>query len=268
MTQDHELLQLAALFDFLEDVIVWVKDCQGVYRWVNRAFLLDYEASHPQPGALSTPLQIIGKTDYDLSPAHLADQFRLDDEHVLAGNPIVNRIELVGQPDGVARWNITNKIPLFDRQRAVVGTAGLTRRLKTSDEEGVLEPMFGRVLLHLRDHYATPLTNRELAKLAYMSLRAFERKFLNCFHLTPQQYLRKLRLRVASRALVFGDQPLVKVAMSCGFSDQSHFTREFHRHFGRTPREYREFYTRLPLSEQTLALPSKNAPSRRGRLPQ
>jgi AraC-like DNA-binding protein len=35
---------------------------------------------------------------------------------------------------------------------------------------------------------------------------------------------------------------LSDVALSCGFADQSHFTREFRRQFGRTPREYREHY--------------------------
>ena len=75
-----------------------------------------------------------------------------------------------------------------------------------------------------------------------MSVRAFERKFRAIFHLTPQKYLRKLQMRMASRALVYTEQPLADVALRCGFSDQSHFTREFRRHFGRTPREYRHHY--------------------------
>jgi len=49
-------------------------------------------------------------------------------------------------------------------------------------------------------------------------------------------------MRMASRALVSTSEPLADVVLSCGFSDQSHFTREFRRHFGRTPREYRDHY--------------------------
>ena len=75
-----------------------------------------------------------------------------------------------------------------------------------------------------------------------MSVRAFERKFRGSFHVTPQKYLRKLQMRMASRALVYTNQALADVAVGCGFADQSHFTREFRRHFGRTPREYREHY--------------------------
>jgi hypothetical protein len=44
----------------------------------------------------------------------------------------------------------------------------------------------------MRDHYRSPITNRQLARLAHMSVRAFEREFQGSFHLTPQKYLRKL----------------------------------------------------------------------------
>jgi AraC-like DNA-binding protein len=60
--------------------------------------------------------------------------------------------------------------------------------------------------------------------------------------MTPQKYLRKLQMRMAARALVYTRKPLADVAMSCGFADQSHFSREFRAHFGRTPREYREMF--------------------------
>jgi AraC-like DNA-binding protein len=156
----------------------------------------------------------------------------------------VDRIEMVGQPDGLTVWNLTNKIPLVDADGSVVGTAGLTRNLGSTREGLAQGSGFGQVLTYMRDHYTTTVTNRQLAKLAHMSVRAFERKFQACFHLTPQKYLRKLRMRIASRALVYTRDSMAAVAIGCGFSDQSHFTREFRRHFGRSPREYREYYAR------------------------
>ncbi|WP_422925709.1 helix-turn-helix domain-containing protein [Singulisphaera sp. PoT] len=246
MTEHQQLLQLAALFDCLEDVLVWVKDRRGCYCWVNRAFLINFalDDRRDQAQALADSAEIVGKTDYDLSPAFLADQFRLDDEQVHEGKRIVNRIELVGQPDGHAVWNVTNKIPLYGPDGEIIGTAGITRRLNTPRQDIVPGTEFGPVLAYMRDHYHTPISNEKLAKLAHMSVRAFERKFHNNFHLTPQKYLRKLQMRMASRALVYTNEPLADVALSCGFSDQSHFTREFRRHFGRTPRDYRDHYVR------------------------
>ena len=168
--------------------------------------------------------------------------FRLDDEQVLAGKRIVNRIEMVGQPDGQTIWNVTNKIPLLDASGSIIGTAGITRRLSKSGHEMPAGSDFGMVLTYMRDHFHSPISNQQLARLAHTSVRAFERRFRGSFHLTPQKYLRKLRLRMASRALAYTSQALVEVAVSCGFADQSHFTREFRRQFGRTPRDYREHY--------------------------
>ena len=242
MKLQQQTLQLAALFDCLEDVQVWVKDREGRYRWVNQAFMINFDLDENRGRSSTGSREIIGKSDYDLSPSFLADLFRMDDEYVLTGRPIVNRVEQVGQPDGLTVWNVTDKIPLVDDVGSVVGTAGITRRLDASGHATVPGSEFGPVLAYIRDHYHGPIANRQLAKIAHMSVRAFERKFHHSFHLTPQKYLRKLRLRMASRSLVYTSKSLSDVACGCGFSDQSHFTRVFHEHFGRTPREYREHY--------------------------
>jgi AraC-like DNA-binding protein len=243
MNQLQRLLQFAALFDCVKDALVWVKDREGRYCWVNRAFLINYAVDRPGHETRSGPEDVFGKTDYDLSPTFLADQYRLDDEQVLTGKRIVNRIELVGQTEGSTVWNITNKIPLSDTDGAIIGTAGITQRLDVPTQEMMPATEFGPVLAYLRDHYHEPITNQQLARLAHLSVRAFERKFRSSFHLTPQKYLRKLRMRMASRALVYTNQPLANVALDCGFVDQSHFSREFRRHFGRTPRDYRAHYS-------------------------
>src|SRR6266571_2448721 len=169
MRLPHQWLQLAVLFDCLEDILAWAKDRDGRYGWVNRAFLINYSLDGRRDGAAPEMRDVLGKTDYDFSPAFLADQFRLDDEYVLAGNRIVDRIELVGQPDGLAVWNVTNKVPLIDDQGAVIGTAGITRRLATPGQAITPGHEFGRVLAYLRDHYNTPITNRQLGRLAHMS---------------------------------------------------------------------------------------------------
>lgn len=235
-------LHFAELFDFLEGVLAWVKDRQGRYLWVNRAFLIKYALDHPGADGLVRPEELLGKSDYDFSPAFLADQFRLDDDQVLSGHRIINRIERVGEFEGMTAWNITNKIPVLDGKGAIIGTAGITRTLSPDSLPDGTVTGFEPALACMRDHYPCAITNQQLASVSKMSLRAFERQFLANFHLTPQKYLRKLRLRIASRALIYTNEVLSEVALQCGFADQSHFTREFRRQFGRTPREYREHY--------------------------
>lgn len=235
----------AELLDFLPDVLAWVKDRQGRYLWVNRAFVIQYSLDH-LPGTEPVSVEhILGKTDYDLSPPFLADQFRHDDEQVLAGHRIVNRLERLEESGGGAAWNLTDKIPVVDAKGAIVGTAGITRAAGPASSLEATSPGFGPALAHMRAHFQHEITNQHLASISNMSLRAFERRFRAAFHLTPQRFLRKLRLRIASRALIHGDGSLSEIALSSGFADQSHFSREFRRQFGRTPREYREHYRSL-----------------------
>lgn len=94
----HSVPQIEELFDHLDDVVAWTKDVAGRYTWVNRAFRLNYDLDHRHDH--NAGAEPVGKTDYDFSPTFLADQYRLDDEQVLAGHRLVNRIELVEQPDG------------------------------------------------------------------------------------------------------------------------------------------------------------------------
>lgn len=55
MRELQTLLQLAALFDCLDDVLVWVKDREGCYRWINRAFLISYAINRRQGAPWPNP---------------------------------------------------------------------------------------------------------------------------------------------------------------------------------------------------------------------
>jgi AraC-like DNA-binding protein len=240
---------LTRLFDCLEGVQVWIKDRRSRYVWVNRAFLLNYAVNEKASDANLS--QVRGKTDYDLCPRHLADQYHADDANVLSGRSILNRIELVGETGGLAFWNVTNKIPLQAPKGGVIGTAGMTWRLTAPESEILPGGAFGSLLDYFRDHYRESITNAQLARLSGLSVRAFERKFQAAFQVSPQRFLRRVRLRMAARALVFTRQSMVDVALNCGFADQSHFTREFHRCLGCTPREYRHRYARVRAGSMT-----------------
>ena len=149
-----------------------------------------------------------------------------------------DRIELVGGAGEIPRWYVTNKNPVYGRRGKVIGTAGTTRRM--AGKRGGAE--FDGILETIRSRCQRPMTNQELANAVGLSVRTFERRFLASFHVTPQQYIRKLRIRIACRQLVYTGASLADIALESGFADQSHFSHEFRRHMGRTPREYRDHY--------------------------
>jgi AraC family transcriptional regulator len=67
--------------------------------------------------------------------------------------------------------------------------------------------------------------------------------FLQMFHTatgyTPHQYLIRLRLEKAKRLIDSGATSFTDIALACGFSGHSHFTRAFRQIVGVTPSEYR-----------------------------
>ena len=64
-------------------------------------------------------------------------------------------------------------------------------------------------------------------------------EFRRCYRVTAGEYLRRLRVERAARALAGTDLPLSAVAAAAGFYDQSHMTNALKRATGRTPAEYR-----------------------------
>ena len=225
---------LFGLLHFLEGVQCWVKDRNGIYLWVNRSFLLNYSLD-------ATPERVIGKSDYDLSPKHLAEQFRLDDAQVLEGNAIFDRLELVGRFDHVSLWCVTTKLPVKGTDGTIKGTVGLTRQAAATESNAPAHPDQGlsRALAFIREHHAAPISNQSLAAVAHRSVRALERLFVRELRLTPQQYLRRIRIRLSCHDLIYSQWSLSEVALRHGFCDQSHFTREFRQETQMTPKAYR-----------------------------
>jgi len=57
--------------------------------------------------------------------------------------------------------------------------------------------------------------------------------------LTPHRWLVQRRLERAQDLLLWSTLSLAQIALDCGFSEQSHFTRTFTRLVGTSPGEWR-----------------------------
>lgn len=230
--------EVIELFDYLEDLPLWMKDVAGTYQWVSVSFLLNF--------GLKNREEVIGHNDYDLCGEALATQYRIDDERVLRGERILSRVELVGRFDHTARWCVTSKIPLHDAEGNVVGNAGVTRPLAREGQGGgtPTDSPLSEAIRYVSQRYAEHITNHDLAEACGLSVRAFERQFRVTYHSSPHDYIRQMRVRMSCGALVFSKKSLAEVASEFGFSDQSHFAKEFRRIIGETPRDYRARYQR------------------------
>lgn len=225
---------LCELLDSFADTQAWMKDMRGRYVWVNQAFLINY--------GLKSQKEVVGKSDYELSPAHLAAYFEEGDQAVLAGRPVKGRLELVGRYDHSAHWCRTTKLPMAAARGRPCGTVGFTHKLAASELEERMDISLGSVVATMVRKLDRKISNAELAKGAGTSARGLERAFLRDYGLSPQQYLRRLRMQTACQLLVDTRSSLAQISGKCGFADQSHFTREFRRLTGLTPRAYRITY--------------------------
>lgn len=63
--------------------------------------------------------------------------------------------------------------------------------------------------------------------------------FREKYRCTIGEYLRRLRVEYACRAISESKESLVDIALAAGFSHQSHFNRIFKQHTGLTPGQYR-----------------------------
>ena len=83
-------------------------------------------------------------------------------------------------------------------------------------------------------HFAEPLTLKQMAAPAALSVSRFATAFRERFGSSPYRYLCGLRIERAQSLLLAG-VPSVAVATEVGFFDQSHFGRHFKRLCGMTP---------------------------------
>jgi len=121
----HEQLLLRTLIDNLPDCI-YAKDTAGRKTMANPADLKNLRCQ--------TEAEAIGKSDFDLFPKEIAEQFWADDRKVIQGQPVINREEHFFDEAGRKRWLLTSKLPLRDQDGKIVGLMGIGRDITARKE--------------------------------------------------------------------------------------------------------------------------------------
>ncbi len=93
---------------------------------------------------------------------------------------------------------------------------------------------------YLDAHFAEPITLEMLTERMSLSQQHFSRLFKHYFHLTPMEYLKRLRLEHARFLLSNHNLSIADIARRVGYESQSYFTVLFSAYFGTTPRGMRK----------------------------
>jgi PAS domain S-box-containing protein len=223
---------LEALFDRVPDIVFFIKDGDARYAAVNQTLV--------ERVGLDSKSELLGRTVLDLFPPPMGKSYYDQDLLVLGeGTPVTDLLELHLYVQGEAGWCITNKTPLRSRDGTIAGLVGLSKDLHVPAREATGYAELAASVQHIQRHYAESLRVEDLARMSSMSAYQFEHRMKRIFQLTAGQFITKTRIEAACALLRSTGLPIARVAIDCGFHDQSAFARQFKATTGLTPSEYR-----------------------------
>ncbi|MCG8321309.1 MAG: AraC family transcriptional regulator [Cytophagales bacterium] len=93
----------------------------------------------------------------------------------------------------------------------------------------------------LNDRWNEQITLDELSMIADVHPVTISKHFRKYFSCTLGNYMRKLKIANGITLIKDTNVTLTDIALKCGFSDQSHFTRNFKQFTGVLPKDFRKF---------------------------
>jgi AraC family transcriptional regulator, glycine betaine-responsive activator len=112
------------------------------------------------------------------------------------------------------------------------------QRLSIPTRIGVRNPKLAGVVHRMEAAIEEPVSPVLLAEEAGMSSRQLERLFRRYLGRSPKRYYMELRLARARNLLMQTDMSVINVALACGFTSPSHFSKCYRAFYRTTP--YRE----------------------------
>ena len=104
------------------------------------------------------------------------------------------------------------------------------------------------VVTELERRFAESWTVSRLARLAGISTSRFAHMFRAELATSPMRYVRSIRLARAAVLLMRTTLPVETIAHAVGYRDRRHFRRDFIRHHGTAPAEWRRLITAAKLA--------------------
>ena len=114
---------------------------------------------------------------------------------------------------------------------------------KNKISSGSSVEVIANVATYMENNYADAIKLEDLASLTHYSCRHFTRLFQEHFRTSPMTYLNSIRMHKANNMIIKPSLSIEEVAHRSGFEDSGHFCRQFKRHYGFTPKQWRKQHT-------------------------
>jgi transcriptional regulator GlxA family with amidase domain len=112
---------------------------------------------------------------------------------------------------------------------------GERQRMDLRMRLGVAHPKLLKVVGLMEQAIEEPLSSQELAAAVNLSTRQLERLFFKYLGQSPAKHYLRIRLDRARALIRQTSMPLLTIALECGFSSASHFSRAYLDGFGKPP---------------------------------
>jgi len=152
-----------------------------------------------------------------------------DDEELLrSGHPIMNKDELLITASGFMEWRATSKIPLFDYNDNIVGTAGFSRKLDYHFDQAIpgIHHTLAEILNHIQENIHSEITVTSLALFSNTSVSTAERMFRTHLQTTPKQFIIRAKITVSCRMLIDTDMTIAEVAQNLGYASHESLQKQ------------------------------------------
>ncbi len=106
---------------------------------------------------------------------------------------------------------------------------------------GARNPKLLTAIKSMENNIEEPLSPLKLAENLGISIRQLERLFQRYFSQSPKRYYMALRLQKARNLLLQTEMNVLQIALACGFSSSSHFSKCYKSEFNITPHNERGF---------------------------
>ncbi len=103
-----------------------------------------------------------------------------------------------------------------------------------------LDPRIKFVTDLMHEHFSENLSNQEICEKIHMSQTNFIRLFKQELGISPQKYLKFVKMEKATYMLCYTCRKIEEIAEMTGFTDRYHFSRVFKHQRGKSPAAYRK----------------------------
>ena len=103
------------------------------------------------------------------------------------------------------------------------------------------------VIDYIENHLDGKLELKTVAEAVHYSKYHLHRLFTDTVGMTIHDYVQRRQLTEAAKLLVFSDQPIIEIALICGYESQQSFSLAFKAMYKSPPAEYREKRCFYPL---------------------